>query len=112
MLVVGLNDELKNQHAQVEQLDLCLFCKNQTLASNDDLTGYSSFCVCLITNGAKDGIFGALQLVSRFKGPFLIPQHHLVEHYSPTTQIHEYVQASTQTLSTYAGGANATIWGS
>ena len=29
--------------------------------------------VCLVTNGAKDGIFGALRLVSHFKGPSLIP---------------------------------------
>ena len=41
--------------------------------------GYSNFCVCLVTNGAKDGIFGALRLVSCFKGPYLIPQHHLVD---------------------------------
>ena len=53
--------------------------KNQTLASNVDLTGYSSFCVCLVTNSAKDGIFGALQLISCFKGPFLTPQHQLVD---------------------------------
>ena len=33
-------------------------------------------------------------------------------HYSPTTQIHAYVQALIQTLSTYVGGANATNWGS
>ena len=33
----------------------------------------------LTNNGAKDGIIGALRLVSRFKGPSLIPQHHLVE---------------------------------
>ena len=33
-------------------------------------------------------------------------------HYSPTTQIHTYVQASIQTLSTYVGGANATNGGS
>ena len=30
-------------------------------------------------------------------------------YYSPTTQIHTYVQASIQTLTTYVGGANATI---
>ena len=30
------------------------------------------------------------------------------KHYSPTTSIHAYVQASIQTLSTYVGGANAT----
>ena len=79
MQVVGLNDEMQNQHAQVGQLDLRLFCEDQTLASNDDLTRYSSFCDYLVTNGAKDGIFGALRLVSCFKGPSLIPQHHLVE---------------------------------
>ena len=32
----------------------------------------------LTSNGAKDGIFGALRLVSCFKGPSLISQHHLV----------------------------------
>ena len=51
-----LNDEMKNQLAQVKKLDLCSFYGNQTLASNVDLMGYSSFCVCLVTNGAKDGI--------------------------------------------------------
>ena len=56
MLYIGLNDEMKNQHAQVKKLDLCLFCGNQNLASNVDLMGYSSFCVYLVTNGAKDGI--------------------------------------------------------
>ena len=56
MLVVGLNDEMKNQHAQVKKLDLCSFYGNQILASNVDLMRYSSFCVCLVTHGAKDGI--------------------------------------------------------
>jgi hypothetical protein len=55
---------------------------------------YSSFCVCLVTNGYKDGIFGALRLVSHFKAP-----------------IYAYVQASIQSLSTYVGGTNSTIWG-
>jgi hypothetical protein len=44
-----------------------------TLASNVDLMGYSSFCECLVINSAKDGVIGALRLVSRFKGPSLIP---------------------------------------
>jgi hypothetical protein len=35
--------------------------------------GILVFCVCLVTNGAKDGLFGALRFVSRFKGPSLIP---------------------------------------
>ena len=43
MLVVGLNDEMKNQHTQVKKLDLCSFYGNQTLTSNVDLMGYSSF---------------------------------------------------------------------
>ena len=41
---------------QVMKQDLCSFYRNQTLASNIDLMGYSSLCVCLVTNGAKDGI--------------------------------------------------------
>ena len=43
MLVVGLNDEMKNQHVQVKKLYLCSFYRNQTLASNVDLMRYSSF---------------------------------------------------------------------
>ena len=34
--------------------------------------GILVFYECLVTNGAKDGIFGALRLVSCFKGPSLI----------------------------------------
>ena len=54
----------------------------QSLAYNVDLTRYLVFvfCKCYLTNsGAKGGIFCALQLVSRFKVPSLIPQHHLVD---------------------------------
>ena len=50
---------------RLSKLDLCLYCKNYTLASNVDLMGYSSFCICLVTNGAKDGIFGALYHASK-----------------------------------------------
>ena len=40
--------------------------------------GLSSFCECLVTNGAKDDVYWQLRLVSRFKGLFFTPQHHLV----------------------------------
>ena len=56
MLVIGLNDEMKNQHAQAKVTRLMFIYGNQTLACNIDLMGYSSFCVRLVTNGAKDGI--------------------------------------------------------
>ena len=54
----------------------------QNLAYNVDLMRYVFLCLCkcyLTNNGAKDGIIGALRLVSRLKGPSLIPLHHLVD---------------------------------
>ena len=81
--------------------------KTRPLLLKIDLMGYSSFCVCLVTNGAKDGIlmhsdwYHASKVISYTLASF-------GTHYSPTTQIHAYVQTSIQTLSTYEGGANAT----
>ena len=79
MLVVGLIDEMKNQHAQVELLDLCLYCENQTLASNVDLMGYSSFCVHVQLLMVLSMVYWCTPIGTRFKGPSLIPQHHLVD---------------------------------
>ena len=86
MLVVGLIDEMKNQHAQVivrYTLLTCFVFTNGTIM----LISRGIQCLCFASNsrwyltnhGAKDGIFGALRLVSRFKGPSLISQHHLVD---------------------------------
>ena len=89
MLVVGLNDEMKNQHAQVivRYALLCFHKWHQSLACNIDLTRYLVlvFCKSYLTNhSAKDGIFGALRLVSCFKGPSLISQHHIAN-FSPNS---------------------------
>ena len=53
--------------------------ENYTLTFNVDLMGYSSFYVCLVTNGAKDGVMVHSGWYNTLKGPSLIPQHHLVE---------------------------------
>ena len=87
MLVVGLYDEIKtSMHRQY--LDMTCFAFTggaRTLLIM--LISQGIQCLCFTSNfnwyltnhGAKHGIFGALRLVSRFKGPSLIPQHHLVD---------------------------------
>ena len=116
MLVVGLIDEMKNQHAQDDSQILGLFHKwYQSLAYNVDLTRYLALCLYkwyLTNDGAKDGIIGALRLVSHFKGPSLTPQHHLVDITLPQLQSIHMCKLSIQTLSTYVGEANATNMGS
>ena len=86
MLVVRLNDEMKtSMHRMIVRYALLtfkFFKWYQNLAYNVDLMTYVVLCLCkcyLTNNGAKDGIIGALRLVSRFKGPSLTPQHHLVD---------------------------------
>ena len=64
------------------------FCfSSGTRALHIMLISQSIQCFCFASNskwyltnhGAKDGIFGALRLVSCFKGPSLIHQHNLVD---------------------------------
>ena len=94
MLVVGLNDEMKNQHVQ-DDSQICLtfdFTSNtRTLLIMLISRGIQCFCVIskwyLANHGAKDGTIGALRLVSCFKGPSLIPYHHLVDITLPQLQL-------------------------
>ena len=90
MLVVSLNDEMKNQHAQVIVRYALLTCFAFTSGARAllimlILQGIQCLCFAsnskwhLTNHGAMDDIFGALRLVSRFKGPSFIPQHHLVD---------------------------------
>ena len=119
MLVVGLKDEMKNQHAQVivrYALFTCFAFTSGAIALLIMLISRGIQCLCfasnskwyLTSNGAKDGIFGALRLISCFKGPSLIPQHHLVDITLPQLKSMHMCKLSIQTLSTYVGGANAT----
>jgi hypothetical protein len=68
--------------------------------------GYSSFCVCIVTNGANDDIL----VHSDCYHAYILAS--FGRHCRPIFLIYAYVQASIQTLSTYVGGAIATIWGS
>ena len=90
MLVVGLNDKMKNQHAQVIVRQALFTCFAFTSGARSLLImlisrGIQYLCFArnskwyLTSNGAKDGIFGALRLVSCFKGLSLTSQHHLVD---------------------------------
>ena len=61
----------------------------------------------LENHGAKDGEMATLIGIT-LQRSILYTLASFGSHYSPTTQMHAYVQASIQTLSRYVGGANAT----
>ena len=63
-------------------------------------------------HGAKDEFKGATPIGIMLQRSISYTLASFGRHYSPTTQIHAYVQASIQTLTTYVGGANATNGGS
>ena len=88
-----LNDEMKTSMHRKSNQTCAYHVKTRPFAYIVDLTGYSSFCECLATIGAKDDVYWQLRLVSRFKGPFFTPQHHLVVITLPQFLIHAYVQA-------------------
>ena len=97
MLVVGLIDEMKNQHAQDDSQILGLFHKwYQSLAYNVDLTRYLVFvfCKCYLTNhGAKDGVQMATPIGIVLQRSILYTLASFGSYQSPKLQIHAYVQA-------------------
>jgi hypothetical protein len=80
-----------------------------TLSYNVDLTGFSSFCECLVTNGAKDGVQIATPIVITLQRSILYILASFGSHYFPTLS-NPCICASfqIQTLSTYVGETNAT----
>ena len=111
MLVIGLNDEMKNQHAQVKKLDFVHFMETRPLL------------LMLISWGILVFVYVQLLMMLRMVywcTPVGITLQRSISytlasfgrHYPPTTQILAYVKPSIQNLNTYVGGANATNGGS
>ena len=105
-------DEMKTSIYRISRYTLIFYKWHQKLASNVDLTRYL-VCPCFSSDIQQILVLRMvfkwqLRLVSRFKGPFFTPQHHLVVITLPHFLSMHMCKLSSQTLSTYVGGANAT----
>ena len=73
--------------------------------------GFSSFCECLVTSGAKDGVQMATPIGIMLQRSILYTLSLFGSYYSQTSNPCICASFQIQTLSTYVGGANTTNFG-
>ena len=110
----NLIDEMKiSMHRMIARHLVCFSSNASTLILMLISWGIQCFVSkwYLANHGAKDELKGELRLVSRFKGLFFTPKHHLVVITLPQFQSMHMCELQTKHFSTYVGGANTTISG-